>query len=491
MKNLNFYKKIPLVFQLKNLLFLFFLFDYLSNINAQNIGYTNYQIVVRNENNEVLVEKFIDLKISILDLNEIKFEESHSVKTNKNGLVSIIIGNGKISFGSLENISLGASTYFVKSEYKLESESIFKHIETSQLMTVPSAKFAFNGIPEGAQNGQILTNCEGIVRWTNYGTECPPIFDQSDCPSKLSNGTLFVGEESNDAVFTVKTKNKFNYTYPMYSVTSFNDTNLVAKTEKLDNSSNLTFKIYGKPKFEGPIGFKIEMGENSCFVNLKVTNPDSLLKIGGGITDKFGNFYNTLIIDKDEWMAQNLIVSNYTNNFEYPQHISSIKLDTTIDDCIRKITSNLINVCPTGWHVPSNNDWLNLKLYLGHYFNDPKFSFDPKGKLFDYTFTTFERDTNWNYISTKNQIRNFVEPENGYWWSSDFSWSNKIIDNGDWMYSYKVEINYVKQEKNNNVLQILQEKIEDINYDCLDYFDNELQSKLAGMHANVRCIKNK
>jgi uncharacterized protein (TIGR02145 family) len=190
-------------------------------------------------------------------------------------------------------------------------------------------------------------------------------------------------------------------------------------------------------------------------------------------------------------MAQNLIVSNYTNNFEYPEHIRSIKLDTTIDDCIRKITSNLINVCPTGWHVPSNNDWLNLKLYLGHYFNDPKFSFDPKGKLFDYTFTTFERDTNWNYISTKNQIRNFVEPENGYWWSSDFSWSNKIIDNGDWMYSYKVEINYVKQEKNNNVLQILQEKIEDINYDCLDYFDNELQSKLAGMHANVRCIKNK
>jgi hypothetical protein len=137
---------------------------------------------------------------------------------------------------------------------------------------------------------------------------------------------------------------------------------------------------------------------------------------------------------------------------------------------------------------------LNLKLNLGHYFNDPKFLFEPKGKLYDYTFSTYNLDSNWNVIPTRNQIRNFVEPENGYWWSSniDFSKNEYYVDEYNYQnFYYKAVINFSKSEKDNNNLLILNEEISDTTFSCLDYFDNELQSKLAGMHANVRCLKNK
>ena len=61
-------------------------------INAQYLGNSSYQIVLRNEKNQLLTNDSVDLKITILNTTIIKYEEIHSVTTNTNGLASITLG---------------------------------------------------------------------------------------------------------------------------------------------------------------------------------------------------------------------------------------------------------------------------------------------------------------------------------------------------------------------------------------------------------------
>ena len=169
----------------------------LRQINAQYLGNSSYQIVLRDEKNQLLTNDSIDLKITILNANIIKYEELHSIRTNTNGLASLTLGTGMVIYGGLKNINLGNGNFFVKTEYKRKNETTYKIIETNQLMSVPSAIYANNGIPTGATNGQILTFCEGKPQWRDYG-QCPNIAKPGNGISdKFGNvyKTMLVGED--------------------------------------------------------------------------------------------------------------------------------------------------------------------------------------------------------------------------------------------------------------------------------------------------------
>lgn len=105
-------------------------------------------------------------------------------------------------------------------------------------------------------------------------------------------------------------------------------------------------------------------------------------KIGKGVTDIDGNNYATVIIGKQEWMAENLKVSKYNNGVDIPlvtDKANWSKLNTgaysysngnsDYNNIYGKIYNwNVIveqNVCPIDWHVPSNEEWKVLTDYLG------------------------------------------------------------------------------------------------------------------------------
>jgi uncharacterized protein (TIGR02145 family) len=112
-------------------------------------------------------------------------------------------------------------------------------------------------------------------------------------------------------------------------------------------------------------------------------NPDLVY---GSMTDQEGNVYKTIIIGTQEWMAENLKTSIYRNgdaittalsdavwnNTEYTQ----IGAYATYDNNLRyacpygKLYNWFAcvderNLCPVGWHVPSDDEWTLLTDYLG------------------------------------------------------------------------------------------------------------------------------
>ena len=103
----------------------------------------------------------------------------------------------------------------------------------------------------------------------------------------------------------------------------------------------------------------------------------------GSIMDVEGNFYQTVLIGNQWWMSENLKTTHFADSSE----ISMLYFDWTqfgVSACAyyNNDSTNVANhgilynwaaaadprnVCPTGWHVPSTEEWTELEDFLGGY----------------------------------------------------------------------------------------------------------------------------
>ncbi|MFH2142051.1 MAG: FISUMP domain-containing protein [Bacteroidota bacterium] len=119
-------------------------------------------------------------------------------------------------------------------------------------------------------------------------------------------------------------------------------------------------------------------GDQKSFVTGKIP------VYGSGVTDIDGNQYVTIIINDQEWMAENLKVTKYHNgnligttspptleiyNEYEPKYQWAYQGDENYLDVYGRLYTAYVivdsrGVCPTGWHVPSKDDWIQLLDYL-------------------------------------------------------------------------------------------------------------------------------
>jgi uncharacterized protein (TIGR02145 family) len=111
---------------------------------------------------------------------------------------------------------------------------------------------------------------------------------------------------------------------------------------------------------------------------------------GDGVTDIDSNFYSTVIIGNQEWMAENLRVTKYNNGNDIPTGLSNAAWGSTTggayaiyphgdiaglnsDEEVLEAYGALYNwyavtdsrgLCPEGWSVPSHDDWTQLEQYI-------------------------------------------------------------------------------------------------------------------------------
>jgi uncharacterized protein (TIGR02145 family) len=109
----------------------------------------------------------------------------------------------------------------------------------------------------------------------------------------------------------------------------------------------------------------------------------SLLIYSQTVTDIDGNIYNTVTIGTQVWMKENLKTTKFNDgtdlpykNFEHEKPWYSwydddeVLYGTTYGafynlPAVDTTTNNGKNICPCGWHVPTDAEWTTLIDYLG------------------------------------------------------------------------------------------------------------------------------
>lgn len=109
----------------------------------------------------------------------------------------------------------------------------------------------------------------------------------------------------------------------------------------------------------------------------------SISKTYSQVTDKDGNVYKTVIIGNQEWMAENLNVEHYRNGdailtIDEKNKTSAFETgawcyydnDSKNGNIYGKLydwytVNDLRGLAPEGWHIPSDEEWTQLIIFLG------------------------------------------------------------------------------------------------------------------------------
>ena len=285
-----------------------------------------------------------------------------------------------------------------------------------------------------------------------------------ECSTATNNGTLTATTAASGVTSVISYTAGNGGTHNGQVVTSTGVTGLTATLQAgtfANGNGNLTYTITGTPATSGTASFALNIGGKTCTVTRTVAiapqNPTS--SYGSNITDVEGNSYKTVFIGTQQWMGENLKTSKYSDGTTIPNitditqwsnlmtgvwayynndAANNAKYGKLYNWYVVSETSNNgnKNVCPTGWHVPSDAEWTVLTDYLGGasvaggkmkevgttnwnspniiYTNTSLFTGLPGGY----------RYSNGNYYYVGNY---------GYWWSSteastNYAW-NRVLTN--------------------------------------------------------------
>lgn len=188
----------------------------IGTLSAQTPNAFKYQAVVRDNTGQIIVNKNVGFRISIVQTSgsgAIVYSEKHTAQTNAFGLVNLEIGNGTIQSGTFSAIDWGTGSYFIKIELDANNSGLFSEMGTSQLLSVPYALYSkqagngFSGswldltnkpnvlilaanpmageityhngsgwqlLPKGI-NGQTLRLDNGLPKWSEQGYALPMV----------------------------------------------------------------------------------------------------------------------------------------------------------------------------------------------------------------------------------------------------------------------------------------------------------------------------
>jgi len=183
----------------------------------------------------------------------------------------------------------------------------------------------------------------------------------------------------------------------------------------------------------------------------------------GTLTDIEGNTYKTIQIGTQTWMAENLrvgkyrdgtLIPNVTDNIQWANNTAGAwcyyNNDANNNIAFGKLynfyaVNNSKNICPSGWHIPTDEDWNNLVKFL-----DPSFALigyqsiiaggnmkSDCPKLWQSPNTNANNTSGFSGLpgGARNTDGSFVSLGlGGSWWSStqpvnDYAWFRLVFNN--------------------------------------------------------------
>ena len=308
------------------------------------------QMVVRNNGN-VLSNTTVGVRTSIRNANtdQLLYMETQTATTNVNGLVTLVVGNGVHTPGTpqFSTINWGQQLY-LKAEIDPDGGTNYSITHEKPLVSVPYALYA-KEMQEGAFSG-------------NYND----LYNRPDIPVLPIQVSAF----TNDPPYITSAQVEQQIANAVYD----------SIHSRLNNLQN-------------------QVLNQEEMVDSLATETDSI--VNGGflcglhkVVDFDGNVYNTVQIDKQCWMRENLRVRHFSdgteiswgggvkdgiphcyrpfsNNFFYPGfteentglHYNWFAVMNG-NSASNAVPSGVQGVCPTGWHVPSMGEWEKMVNYV-------------------------------------------------------------------------------------------------------------------------------
>lgn len=360
---------------------LFLLLAFTGTLCGQAPQAFDFQGIARATNGEVLAGQAIALRIGIVSAEvngPLVYQETHAATTNTFGLFTVAVGGGTPVLGTFAGIPWGAAPHFLRVELDPSGGTAYQPIGTQQLLSVPYALHAANGLPGGGTTGQVLTNCCGVPTWTTGG-DCPGTLSGLQCGLAVHTGNLYGGVEAGGVFSSVPYEGCLEGPHSGQVVASTGVTGLTATLAagSFDPlNGTLTYAITGTPNGTGTASFALNIGGRSCTLTREVLalpgafNP--ALDYGSAV-DQDGNTFLTITIGGQEWMAENLRVSTFANGAAIPNITGGTTAATWVhynNDAQYEVPyGKLYNwyavndprgLCPSGWHVPSDAEWNTL-----------------------------------------------------------------------------------------------------------------------------------
>ena len=124
--------------------FCFILLFCFCGVYSQSPEKFTYQSIVRSSNGAILQSADVGIRLSVLKSSSIGnsvYSEEHSAKTNKNGIITLIIGDGTTS-DDFSSIDWSTGTYYLKIEVDPLGGNDYLIESTSQLLSVPYALYS-------------------------------------------------------------------------------------------------------------------------------------------------------------------------------------------------------------------------------------------------------------------------------------------------------------------------------------------------------------
>ncbi len=384
-------------------------------------------MVVRDAQNRLVVNQQLGVRMSILRTSpngNSVYTETHTTTTNGNGLMTLEVGTGMPTPGSVfDSIDWSRNTYYLKSEIDLQGGSDYTIIGAQQLLTVPYAFYAksfasgdynrlynkpagnntgdilywnvsdssWHIVPAGS-SGQVLTMTEnGIPQWHTaiFNQDSPPIII-TDTVFDITGFTLKVRSTISNPGTTgiISSGVCWSSSNPYPSIGNNHTTDGSSVGSFISNVSGLQSNTvyYVRAYATNSIG----TGYGNVIV---ITTPTDC----GTVTDRDGNVYGTVYIGRQCWFKENLRTKTYAdgnvivravNTAQTPsgQNTHSVNNTSCYYYCDNDSTtfaergllytwyavmkgagssdnnpSGILGICPYGWHVPSSTEWCELE----------------------------------------------------------------------------------------------------------------------------------
>ena len=485
---------------IKTLVFITIVFKF-NLINAQAFS---FQATVRDGNQNILKNQEIGFKISILSDSNFRtlYSENHQLKSSRKGIATLMIGKGKPNYGEFKAIFKSNNRFYLKIESDLLGGTNYTLIDTVPITPLPYALQAENGAPlPEIGSDQVLAFCDNQLTWVKHG--CPPKVDSLKCGTNF----YFRTNQDNSLIINYSNGNKGYLEPTEFESINFKNIELWTTGQFLKKEGGeITLNFYdnsGINKNKKNIQFNVLIGDKKCSISINTTvDSEKNGKIGNGVTDKFGNKYKTVIINENEWMAENLIVSKYTNDSEHPEHINAVKSSHNY---------SISSICPNGWRIPSKDDWENLIGFLGphagsmlkengttnwyspNYANNQSlFNALPKGTLIKYT--DYKKIN--NAFVPKDTTEHIGVGTHCDWWTSDYDYfddheMSKYISEGIYYTTISNSATDFNFDYTGTYYIYDDDPRIEHEYDKYYNYEQYEQKKLTGIYKTVRCIKNK